>query len=80
MTLVTDGIWNRATSFYWFDGITFDVLAVYRICPTCSRFIKKGKASVNLLGNVKLEGWICGRCGEVEPSYEWVDGEIDEPD
>ena len=69
VTEITEGIWNKATSF--FDFSEFGVLAVYRLCPECSRFVKSGKASVNLLGDVRLEGWTCSRCGEVEPSYEW---------
>ena len=70
MTRVTEGIWNKATSFY--DcGDDLGVLAVYRVCPNCSRFLKKGAVLTNRIGNIRLEGWTCSRCGEVEPSYEW---------
>jgi len=71
MTEITEGIWNKATSF--FDFSEFGILAVYRLCPECSRFVKSGKALVNLLGDVKLDGWTCNTHGEITPSYEWVD-------
>jgi hypothetical protein len=45
-------------------------IIVYRHCPDCGKFIKTGKLFTNILGNVKLEGWICKKDGEVNPFYE----------
>jgi len=44
---------------------------VLRCCPICNRFLKTGKLSVNRLCDVKLEGWVCKKHGEVKPLIEF---------
>jgi len=73
MTEITEGIWNRATSF--FDLAEFGIIAIYRVCPVCSRFITKGQISIYLTGDVKLRGWICKTHGEVKPDYKFTEAE-----
>lgn len=45
-------------------------------CSKCCRFLKHGKMLVNTLGDIKLEGWVCAKHGEVMPyDYGWLDWE-----
>jgi len=52
-----------------FEDFEGGEIYVVRLCPTCGRFIKKGRLFVNLLGNVRLDSWICKRCGEIKPYW-----------
>ena len=70
MTEITEGIWNKATSFFDLAGL--GTIAIYRVCPVCSRFITEGQIFTNLAGDVKLEGWVCKTHGDVKPDYEFV--------
>ena len=44
-------------------------ICVYRRCPECGKWIKEGIIKTNLAGEVKLEGWLCKKHGEVEPFW-----------
>jgi ribosomal protein S27AE len=55
-----------------FESPEGEIVYVLRACPKCGRFIKDGQVLVNGLGGVELKGWICGRCGEVKPYFEYL--------
>lgn len=41
-------------------------------CPKCAQFIKVGLVERYLFDDrLVFRGWVCGRCGEVTPDYEW---------
>jgi len=44
-------------------------VGVYARCE-CGRYLKHGQLLTNLAEEVKLTGWICSRCGEVQPLYD----------
>jgi hypothetical protein len=53
-------------SFYTDDEKTNEAF-VYTRCP-CGRYLKHGEILYNPYSEeVKFEGWICRKCGEVEP-------------
>lgn len=57
---------------YIFGFEEYGMLLVYSKCSNCGRFIKEGDVMINKLGDVKfLEGWICSKCGEIKPKWEW---------
>lgn len=46
-----------------------DIL-VYPKCPNCGQYVAHGEVKENLAtGEVKLTGWNCARCGEIQPHY-----------
>ena len=45
---------------------------VLRRCPNCGRFIKVGYLQINGLDEVRGKGWLCGKCGEVQPVLGWI--------
>lgn len=46
-----------------------ETIGVYRRCPECGRYLKKGELLTNMDGEIKVRGWICRIHGEVEPFY-----------
>lgn len=44
-------------------------ICVYRRCPKCGRYLKKGEVLTNGNGDAKVEGWKCKVHGEIEPFY-----------
>jgi hypothetical protein len=44
-------------------------IVVYRRCPECGRYLKKGEVLTNMAGDAKVKGWICKKDGEVEPFW-----------
>lgn len=43
-----------------------DILRVYARCQ-CGRYLKHGNVNLAMTGHITMQGWICNRCGEVEP-------------
>lgn len=59
--------WAHALCYTSPEG---DIL-VFRRCPICGRFIQEGEAVLeNGLGAVTFLGWICTRCGEINPDWD----------
>lgn len=47
-----------------------ETVGVYRRCPHCSRYLKKGNLFMNMLGEIRLTGWTCAVHGDVLPYYD----------
>jgi uncharacterized OB-fold protein len=60
---------NEPGFIYSFEE--FGELIVYTRCPECGRYIKKGECFANMLGEIRLTGWMCKKHGEVQPGWEW---------
>lgn len=63
--------WEYETAFCYGEDII-----VFRRCPRCGRFIKRGDAVIerptgDIWGGVKVEfpGWECSHCGPIEPLW-----------
>ena len=69
------GEWNRWPTFV----LETQLIKVADRCPSCGRFLSHGTVAQNGLGDLVLRGWVCERCGEQRPHYEYVeDGADDE--
>ena len=63
--------WGEKEPLVCFDCRENGEAWVFRRCPNCGRYISEGKLLTNGLGEIKLKGWICKKCGEVEPAWFW---------
>ena len=65
---ITEKEWKLNFVHYEASG---EHIAVYRKCPECCRYLKKGELWTNMDGEVaKLKGWICREHGEIEPFWD----------
>jgi uncharacterized OB-fold protein len=64
--------WNENTPFVSFEDFEGGDIIVFPQCPNCGKFIKHGGCATNGLGEVRLYGWMCHKCGEVEPGWTRV--------
>lgn len=62
--------WSEGTPKNLYGDCEGVEIVVFRQCPNCGRFLTTGKVLQNKLCEVKLQGWFCSKCGEVEP--EWM--------
>lgn len=61
--------WTEKTPFRYFPDNKEGDIWVFPKCPNCGRFIVTGEVYTNEMGNVKLENWVCRKCGEIQPEY-----------
>lgn len=62
-------IFDDITAWVTYEGNYPDeTFWVYRRCE-CGMYLKQGQLLVNLNDEVKLTGWICKKCGEIEPFH-----------
>jgi len=62
-------IYSDTNRWCYFSGEENETIGVYARC-SCGRFLKTGELLMNRAGETKLRGWICSRCGEVEPYFD----------
>lgn len=62
-------IYNDADRWHYFSGEEGETIGVYARC-SCGKFLKTGELYMNLAGEIKLKGWMCSHCGEVEPYFD----------
>ena len=69
-------IFEDIKSWSYFEGENeYEEIAVYRRCPECGKYLKKGEVLMNMDGDVKLENWRCSVHGEVKPYFERLEKE-----
>jgi len=71
VAMPVDYEWGKREALVCFDCGGNGLGYVFRRCPKCGRFISEGKFLTNGLGEVKLVGWMCSKCGEVKPAWFW---------
>jgi len=64
-------IYEDKKAWMFFEGETeCETIGVYCRCTECSKYVKRGKMLMNIIGEVKFEGFICKQHGEIQPYYD----------
>ena len=65
-------IYEHGRGWLYFEDSEGGTIGVYCSCTKCSKFLsrKNAKCFTNSNGNIKLTGFVCQKCGEVEPYYD----------
>ncbi len=64
-------IYNDTKAWMYFKGESEnETIGVYCRCPECSCYVRRGELLMNRNGDVKLQGFICKRHGEIQPYFD----------
>lgn len=64
-------IYKDTKLWIYFEGESEnETIGVYCRCPRCGGYVKRGRLLMNRAGEIKLEGFICKRHGEIQPYYD----------